>query len=272
MKTALTMLLGVILIGSALAEFNDFDCIPYTPGVYLQGYPTYSTANNWYDHDGESRDLGGTWSAFTFSFRPTYWGMMNEHRWMVSAAAPFASISPSIGDSESGIGDITFSAAYWFLDDHKNGSYFSVWFWSDIPVGDDEKGLGTGQLNLRPGVAYAMEKFPYQVQTSVYYNLRMKNSDTEQKPGDEIWANLAFGYGFNEYMVGGVDVETGWGQDWKLNDQTQSDTKENWLRVGPSFEYQFQPNASFKLKGLYNVMGKNTAQSFDIWARFNWGI
>jgi hypothetical protein len=169
--------------------------------------------------------------------------------------------------------------AYWVIDDHKKGNYFSVWFWADIPVGDDAKGLGTGQMNLRPGVAWATEKFPYLIQASAYYNLRMKSTytiplvgDIDVKPGDEIWANASFYYGVNEQMEPGLELQTGWGSDSKVESVTAPDTKAQWFKVGPTFSYNINPNASFKLTGLYNVMGKNTPQSIDIGARITWGF
>jgi len=271
MKAAILVITGLFLVGTAAAGVSDFDNAPFAPGFYLQGYPAYSTATKIYNADGEAQDMGDTWSAINFSLRPTYCGMLNQNRWQVSAAVPFTSNTPAGGDAESGIGDVQLSATYWILDDHRQGNFFSFWLWSDLPTGDDEKGLGTGQLNLRPGLAYTMERFPYQVQASAYYNLRMKDSD-EVKPGDEIWGNFAFGYGVNENTAIGLDAETGWGQDLKLNSTTVPDTKQQWFRVGPSFEYQINPNVGLKLKGLYNVMGTNSPQSIDIWARVNWGL
>ncbi len=272
MRAAITLILGALLVSVAFAEVADFDNIPYSPGVYVQGYPMYSSATKFYDADGDAQDWGGTWSAFGLCLRPAYYGMMNENRWMVSAAIPFNSVSPAVGDAQSGIGDIQLSAAYWFIDDHRKGTYLSFWLWADLPVGDDAKGLGTGQVDIRPGLAYAMEKFPYQVQVSAYYNLRMKNSDTEIQPGNEIWANADFSYGFNENMWAGAALETGFGSDWKADGTTWTDSKEQWFYVGPQFNYQVNPNVGLKFAGLYNVMGKNTAQAFNINARITWGF
>ena len=278
MKALLTVTLAVLLIGGASAQWNDCDNIPYSPGFYLQGYPAFATATKGYDADGNSVDWGGTWGSFGFCINPVYYGMLGENRWAFGAYVPFNSYSPTGGGSQSGIGDIQVSAAYWVIDDHKNGKYFSVWFWSDLPIGDDDKGLGTGQINLRPGIGWGMEKFPYQIQTSVYYNLRMKGTYTvlgteiDIKPGNEIWALASFGYGVNEQIMPALEIETGWGVDSKINDVTWPDSKEQWLKVGPSFSYQVNPNASFEFSGLYTVMGKNTAQSIDIAARVTWGF
>jgi len=274
MKILTTILIGALLVGTAFAEVHDFDNVPYAPGFYIQGYPAYATASKWYNSEGDAAEMfaGESWSAFGLSVRPAYYGMMNDKHWMFSACLPYNSYTPPIGDSQSGIGDVQLSAAYWLLDNHKTGSYFSFWLWADMPTGDDEKGLGTGQMNIRPGLAYAMDKFPYRVQASAYYNLRFKNSDTEEKPGDEIWANFSFGYGVNETFLPGLEVQTGWGQDYKVNDVTVSDSKENWFRVGPYVEYQVNPNFGFKIAGMYNMMGKNTTQDMDIAARATWGF
>ena len=271
MKVLMTAFFALLLMGTVFAEINDFNNVPYSPGFYLQGYPAYSTASNAYDSDGESQDMGDTWSNIRMSLRPTYWGEMNDKRWQVSANLPFNSYSYG-SSSEAGIGDLSLSAAYWFIDDHKKGSYFSVWFWADIPVGDDAKGLGTGQMNIRPGVAWATEKVPYQIQASFYYNLRMENSDSDVQPGGEIWANASFGYVVNEQMMPGLEIETGWGQDTKFSGVSIPDTKSQWFRVGPSLDYQVNPTTSFKFKVLYMAMGKNTSQSIDIGARVTWGF
>ncbi|MCP4584105.1 MAG: transporter [candidate division Zixibacteria bacterium] len=279
MKVLLTILIGALLVGTAMAEYVDFDNVPYSPGFYLQGYPAYSTASKAYDSNGDAQEYSGdSWSAMGFGLRPAYYGMMGENRWMVSAWVPFNSVSPSVGDSEAGIGDIQMSAAYWLIDDHKQGTYFSFWFWADLPVGDDTKGLGTGQANLRPGVAWAMDKPQYRVQASVYYNLRMKytesimSTDVDVKYGNELWANFNWGYYASPTFTPGVEVQTGWGQDGKIMNVSIPDSKSQWFRTGPYFEYQVQPNFGLKVAGLYNVMGKNSNQSFDIQARATWGF
>ena len=69
-----------------------------------------------------------------------------------------------------------------------------------------------------------------------------------------------------------MEFQTGWGQDWKVMDVSIPDSKAQWFRVGPYFEYQVQPNLGLKFAGLYNVMGKNTNQSIDIQARATWGF
>ena len=278
MKVTLTILIGALLVGSAMAEINDFDNVPYSPGLYMQGYPSFMIASKVYDSNGDSQDLGDSWNAYGFSLRPAYYGMLNQNRWMVSACLPFQSYSPPVGDAQSGIGDMQFSAAYWMIDDHQNGTYLSFWFWADVPTGDETKGLGSGQANLRPGVAWAMEKPQYNMQASVYYNLRLKYTETvlgvdvDMKYGDELWANCNFGYNINPQFTPGLELQTGWGQDWKVMDIAIPDSKTQWFRVGPYFEYQIQPNFGMKLGGFYKVMGKNTTQDIDIQARATWGF
>ncbi len=273
MRTVLlTAIVGVVTCGFAFAQLGDFENTPLTPGFYLNAYPSYSTASKVFDQEGESQELPDNWTAFVVGFRPAYYGLANNHRWAVTALVPYASFDNGVSDPQSGIGDMQAAAAYWFLDNYNKWHNLSVWFWADIPTGDDENGLGTGQMNLRPGLAYCWDKYPMQIQSSVYYNLRMKNSDTEYKPGDELWWNFALGYGFQPRLSGSLEMETGWGFDAKLNDETITDSKETWFKVGPAFTYNLSPNFGFKVKGLYNAFGKNTAQSMDIWARLTYSF
>jgi len=272
MKTVLTIAASLILVSAAFGQIADFDNVPNSPGFYLQAYPSYSTASGAYNSNGDAVDYAESWNTIQFAARPTYYGMLGEKRYMVSAVVPFLSDTQPGADAESGIGDMQLSAAYWLIDEHKTGTYLSVWLWSDVPTGDDTKGLGTGQLNVRPGVAFAKEAPQYRLQASAYYNLRMKNSDNEWKPGDEFWLNADAGYEANPQMMPGLEIQFGMGQDSKLNDVTWPDSKAQWLGVGPYFEYQFKPQVGFKLGGLYNVMGKNTAQSLDIQARVTYGF
>lgn len=272
MKAVLTIMFALVLAGSVMASINDFDCTPYSPGFYLQGYPMFSTASKLYDNNGDTWDMGDSWNMYGVGLRPTYYGMLNERRWAVSAFVPVISNSPAGGNAESGIGDVTLSATYWVLDDHQKGNYFSVWFWTDLPVGDDEKGLGTGQANFRPGIAYAMDRLPWNLQASAYYNMRFENSSIDTKPGNEFWANANFGYGVNPQFTPGLELQTGFGQDWKYADVTQTDTKNQWVKLGPSFTYQINPNVGLKFLGTYNVVGKMTPQSFDLWGRITWSF
>ena len=272
MKTVLTILASLMLVSTAFAQWGDFDNTPYAPGFYVQAYPSFSTASSVYDSEGESWDYVDSWTSFAFAARPSYYGMMNENRWMVSAVLPVVSYSPPVGESETGISDIQLSAAYWIIDEHQTGTYLSAWLWTDIPTGDDAKGLGTGQLNLRPGIAFTKEAPQYRLQASAYYNLRLENSDLNWKPGDELWANVGFGYAVNPQFMPGLEIQTGWGQDSKFNDVTWPDSKTQWLRLGPYFEYQLNPQLGFQLGGLYNVMGKNSQASLDIQGRVTWSI
>lgn len=273
MKVFVSTTIGVLLlIGLAFADVGDFDNEPYAAGIYIQGYPTFLTATNYYDYNGDKQSLDDTWNSYGFMLRPTYYGIVNDHRWTVSAVLPFMSYSQGSGNSESGFGDVQISAAYWILDDYKKGNYFSFWLWSDLPTGDDNKGLGTGQVNIRPGLAYTWYKYPYNVQTSAYYNLRLENSDTDWKPGDEIWFNVAFGYWLDNSYHASIEFESGFGQDWKYNSTTIPNTKEQWYRVGPSFYYQVNPDVGLKFGMLYNVYGKNTPQTMDFCARICYGL
>ncbi|OQX92434.1 MAG: hypothetical protein B6D58_02930 [candidate division Zixibacteria bacterium 4484_95] len=273
MRILILAALGVILlVGSAFADVDDFDNEPYSVGVYIQGYPGFSTASNYYDQNGDKQEFSDTWNGFGFMLRPTYYSMFNDHRWSVSVVMPFMSYSQGSGNSESGFGDIQISAAYWIIDDYNKGNYLSMWFWSDLPTGDDNKGLGTGQVNIRPGFAYTWYKNPYHIQTSIYYNLRLENSDTNLKPGDEIWFNCAFGYWFNKDYRASLEFESGFGQDWKWDSNSLPDTKEQWYKLGPSFCYQINPDVGLKFKMLYNLGGTNTLQTIDIGARVTYGL
>jgi hypothetical protein len=271
MKSIFVTMSAILLFAAvAFAEVGDFECMPHTPGFYLQGYPTFTTASKTYDADGESQDLTNNWTGFGFSLRPAYCGMLNNHRWNITAVLPYQSIDPGLGKTQSGVGDMQFSATYWLWDSYNKWHNFSIWFWTDVPTGDEDKGLGTGQMNIRPGLAYCWDKYPYQMQTSAFYNLRMENSDTKIKPGDEIWFNWAFGYSFQPNLMASAEIETGWGQDEKLNSTSVPDSKQTWFKVGPSVQYQLMPNLGFKVKGLYNAFGANSGQTLDVWARFEW--
>ncbi len=272
MRIVLTVMVGLMLTASAFGEFADFDNVPYSPGFYLQAYPGFSTASKAYNSDGDSYDYSESWSQMGFAARPSYYGMFGENRWMVSAFLPFVSDNQPNVDSEAGIGDIQLSAAYWLIDNHKEGMYLSAWLWADLPTGDDEKSLGTGQLNIRPGVAFAKETEQWRGQASVYYNLRMENSDYNYKPGSEVWANADWGYWVSPQVMPGIEMQTGFGQDATWNDLDVSDSGTQWFRVGPYAEYQVNPQIGLKLSGLYNVMGKNSAQSFNLGARLTWGF
>jgi len=261
----------LFVCATAFAGISDFECMPHTPGFYIMGYPAYSTASKLYDSEGNSQDLAENWTGIGFAVRPAYSGVVNNHRWNVSAVLPYQSLDLGQDETQSGIGDLQFSATYWMWDNHGKGHNLSVWFWADMPTGDDEKGLGTGQMNLRPGLAYCWDKYPYQMQTSAFYNIRMKNSDTEFKPGNELWANWSLGYSFQPNFMVSADIESGWGmQEDKVNDVSGTDTKENWFKVGPSAQYQLMPNLGFEVSGMYNAFGKNSANTFELGARFEW--
>ena len=75
-----TLLLGLLCAGFVFADVADFDNEPYSAGIYIQGYPMFSTASNYYDANGDKQSFTDSWNAYGFMLRPTYYGRMGERR------------------------------------------------------------------------------------------------------------------------------------------------------------------------------------------------
>ena len=70
-------------------------------------------------------------------------------------------------------------------------------FYLDIPFGNYDKNepvnMGTNQWNIRPSIVYGGLYGHYNIDTSLYCNIRFEDEDTNFKPGDEFWYEYGCG-------------------------------------------------------------------------------
>lgn len=76
------------------------------------------------------------------------YGIMDN--WEVGLNVPYLNISPDVGDSQSGIGDMNIWTKYRFLGEDKNCCGLAAGVNVKLATGDDAKGLGTGETDWMP--------------------------------------------------------------------------------------------------------------------------
>lgn len=71
----------------------------------------------------------------------------------LGVAVPFKNIDTDIGDSETGVGDVRFGVELRAYEDILGYPYCIPHIDVDLPTGDEDKGLGTGDVSPRFGVS-----------------------------------------------------------------------------------------------------------------------
>jgi hypothetical protein len=139
--------LSVLFISSfAFAGFerslhNKLDVnSPSAQGIEIGIVGDYS---QWEDADAFVIDLYGKY------------GIMDA--WEVGLDVPLISVSPDVGDDESGIGDVNVWTKYQFIDESKDGFGLAAGLNVKLATGSDDKGIGTGHVDWMPFIMASMK-------------------------------------------------------------------------------------------------------------------
>lgn len=236
---------------------KDRGGLPLTPSaLHLNGGFFYAgMLNKKFDNNGDSV-TGDDESAFGI---PVDLGYAIDEKWEVDLT--FQLLKYKLGnDSNFGIGDMWFKArALW---ETGTDFYFGPRIAIKIPVGDDTKGLGDGQLDIdigAVGAKYGQSHFRLNGQLGFRY--RLENGDTKEKPGILFYSFMEPGLGvgrankFSFYFPLAFEYH---GQS-KTSGAGNNDGGYGFaFGIKPS--YAFDQNSTLNGTFLYPVFGKATNQ------------
>jgi len=172
-----------------------------------------------------------------------------------------------MGDfGESGIGDLWVGVKYGLGSMTLRGAL-------DIPLGDDEKGLGQAGgfgIDVAAMTQKQLGSIKLDGQLGVRYNV--EDSDTKMQPGFGVYVDAEGSYAFSEVVSGqlGLEVLYAGKSKWDGNDIDDSDMNSIELNVGG--KYMLAENMGLKGDILYNLAGKNSDRYFGVLISFCYGF
>jgi len=225
----------------------------------------YLTASDWLDKDGETQSLAEDATGFYVPLKFRY-GIMDG----LEAFGVIAVESWDDGfDSESGIGDLFIGVKYGLMEE----GLLTLRGALDIPVGDDEKGLGeTGGfgIDIAAMTQKQMDAIGLDGQVGIRYNV--EDSDSKWQPGLGIYLDGEGSYALSETLALQLGLELMFIGDGKFDGTDQDDSGISWIELNLGGCYALADNMGLKGDILYNITGKNTEKHMGVLIAFMYGF
>ena len=114
---------------------DPFDNLSRPQGNYLMLYPQYTRATRMMDKDGNALPTSPDATLYQNLFKFCYFDKtLLPNTAVVSASVPVG-YSEMYGDHDSGVGDLSLLAGYWFVDDSASKTWFGIKMMAVAPVG-----------------------------------------------------------------------------------------------------------------------------------------
>jgi hypothetical protein len=230
--------------------------LPQTPSaLHLHGGFFYADIlGKSFNADGDSVDDAVDSNALGI---PIDLGYAVDERWGIDLT--FQLIRWSAGNnSEFGIGDMWFKArALW---ETGQDFYFGPRIAVKIPVGDDAKGLGDGQVDIdigAVGAKYGQTHFKLNGQLGFRY--RLENSDINTQPGIMIYTLMepGFGIGRSQKFAVYAPIAFDFRANTKVNDTSVDNSGGYTFALGAKPTYAIDQNNTLNLMFVFPLFGKN---------------
>jgi hypothetical protein len=117
-------------------------------------------------------------------------------QYVYTGVSPTVAGGGTIGTSESGLGDITLTGGYALIQDSNTTPLLRPTFYVKFPTADETKGLGTGKLDIAPGLA--VSKWLGKWQPFVESRYIFQGASEESGAQDYFTAETGIGYSWNE--------------------------------------------------------------------------
>jgi len=263
-------LMGVFMVSTTAMAYddlitNDTAAVKAAGGLCGSASILYTTASKAYDADSESGDLPDDATQFRVPIRINY-GVMDKLT--VFGVIPFAKWD--MGDlGESGIGDMWLGAKYAVMPE----GMLTVRGALDLPLGDDEKGLGNAGgfgVDVAAMTMKQVDKIGMNAQVGLRWNA--EDSDTKWTPGLGIYFDAEGDYAFSEAFKGIIGIEFMTVGDGQFDGKDSKDSGDNYLDLSLGGCYKLNENIGLRGDLLYTLTGKNTNQNTGILIRLGYMV
>jgi hypothetical protein len=282
-------LLAVVCVGlgaaSAAFALDPFDNWANPPGFYAVAYPYHVNGQELTDRDGNSApglsniDMHVTGTVL----RALYY---NPHHWVATVLAPVGRMD-MMGKHQVGMGDPTFAAGYFLVDDKEKNTYFGFGVKVDAPWGKYDKSslvnMGKNYWRYRPMVCVAKLAGPVDFEATLTYDIMRENKEkltpygvVPYDSGDQKQLETFTGMFFSKQLMAGVHVNWAQGVDDKITfggvSTKISDSGVLDWQLGGSIVFLPSPKWLAQLQVLQDVHARNTVPATLIMAKVSYKI
>ncbi|MBF0487568.1 MAG: transporter [Nitrospirae bacterium] len=243
--------------------------------IYLTVYPIFYSASKLKDNTGDvaSNNLGA--KLYQASERLTYYNKsLFGNTIILTGILPVGKTELS-GNSNTGIGDTTFLAGYWLVDDPSSGTYIAAGSYFDFPTGDYNKNraanMGQNVWKFRPTVGVAKQIGGLDMELTFKYNMYTENKDTGTRAGNEMIVEGYTGYFVRPDLLLGAHLNATFGSDSHVDGEKIASTAVRLYQAGPSIMW-ISGKFSALVVGLADFDARNTAQGYTAYARLSYKL
>jgi hypothetical protein len=263
-------LMGIFLFSSVAMAYddlitNDTAAVKAAGGLCGSVSLLYTTASKCFDSDSKAQDYTDNATQLRIPLRANY-GVMDK----LTAFAILPIVKWDMGDAgESGIGDLWLGAKYGIMPD----GLLTVRGALDLPLGDDEKGLGNAGgfgIDVAAMSMKQIDKIGLNGQVGLRYNA--EDGDTKWTPGIGIYLDVEGSYSFSEVLAGMVGIEFKTVGDGKSDGNDVKDSGDNYIDLNVGACYKLGEKMGLRGDIIYTVAGKNNDQNVGVLLKFGYAV
>ena len=179
-------------------------------------------------------------------------------------------------DDDAGLGDITFAAGYWFIDNPETMTYFAAGSYVDMPTGSYKfaktANMGSNVWKFRPSIGFAKQTGNLKIETALRYNIYTKNEANDVKDGNEFIAEGYAGYFIKHKVLLGWHVNGIFGNEKTFKGKDVKDSEIQRILTGPSLFLIAAKGFTITITALSEVGVRNSTQGTLFVTRFAWRL
>lgn len=284
-------LLGAAILGLAGTSqaLEPFDNWGNPKGFYAVGYPLTYNAQEKTNKDGESDNAGKGISNADLHLAQTvlrgvYYGEKPK-AWLLSVYVPVGR-TDIFDQHDVGMGDPTLVGGYFFVDNKQTNTYAALGIKVDVPWGEYDKtrfaNMGNNRLRWRPLIALAKLAGPYDLEATLYYDIRRANKDYQfggsYDEGDQFQVETYAGRFLSKTFMPGLHLNYASGKNDKYDDGTGlgflevKDSAVKNIQVGASAMWLITQRFNVLVEVLQDVSPKNAFKGTLFLGRIAWKV
>lgn len=234
----------------------------------------YFMADKTYDSEGESVDLEYDWTAMYFPVN-VYYAVADQFE--IGVKPNYQSLKAETEEaraeySGSGLGDTWVYGKMMFMPEPMLTARVGV----KVATGDsepdvDEIGTGSGQMDVDGALLFGVYAGPGTFDGAAGYRLRMENSDTKWKPGNEIHVRGCYSYPMSEAVALKLAADGFFGSDGEWNGTAMDSTGVKVLFANAGIDYTLESGMTLGADFHYPILGTNVIQEWGFGVHVGWG-
>jgi len=136
---------------------------------------------------------------------------------------------------------------------------------------DGDLPIGSGQMDIDGAVLFGIPAGPGMFDAALGYRMRMENSDTKVKPGDEIHFLGCYTYPMSDMLSLKLAADGYFGSDAELDGEAADESGSNVVFVNPGIDYTLESGMTLGADFHYPLMGTNVYSEWGVGLYVGWG-